>query len=409
MNRRKLSLPNCFFVAILLLAVSPVVLAYHGEVSIDLKGLLNAAWTQNGSALVFEQKKEALTNKLALSNQFFPSSAQMSGSFSSDGPFKNDGRREYGLSIGSAIWLPGQRKVLGAEVEAEIELLLAEEIFQRWQLTGKVREHYWNVMLARNELRLATRKLKISQKLVANVSQRVKAGELAEIDLLLSMQKSLTAESEQLSAKQRLARAQLLFNGLTGLDAPEDWLSEVEQNIPLEEHPLLVSLSKQLKLSRVNFEKIRRYKRKSPRVALGLARERDDRDADYINSLGIQVTLPFENRVLNKSKFTAAQVVKTTIEADYFQKKHKLTKSIELAQLKVTHAKKTFETFERLKSLAVKHLKLMQRAFNIGEVGLRELLLVQNDSDQAVDSSARQRVEVARAISQLNQEQGAFP
>jgi hypothetical protein len=69
MNRKKLSLLNYFFVSILLLAVSPVVPAYHGEVSIDLKGLLNAAWTQNGSALVFECKKEVLTNKLALSNQ----------------------------------------------------------------------------------------------------------------------------------------------------------------------------------------------------------------------------------------------------------------------------------------------------------------------------------------------------
>lgn len=409
MKRIKLSVRNLFFVCTLLFTASPSVFAYHGIASIDLKGLLDAAWKQSGVAPVFERRKEALVDKSELSRQLFPSSGEVGASFNSDKPFKNEGREEYSLRIETPIWLPGQRGALSSKVAAEMDLLLANELYQRWQLAGQVRALYWQVMITRNNLKLAERKLQISQKLVSNVNKRVQAGELAEIDLLLSKQKALTAESGLLSAKQKLARAQLIFNGLTGVDAPEDWLSEEEKVVELESHPLLLSISKQLRLNQANIEKIRSNKRRPPRLGIGFSREREDRDEGYQNSVGLAFTLPFENKALNKSRFGQSQAAKRATESRYFQEKHQLTKRIELARLAVIQAQKSFEIYERLKVLAVQHFKLMGNAFDIGEVGLRELLLVQNESNQAVENSARQRVEVARTISKLNQELGALP
>ncbi|RLA16495.1 MAG: hypothetical protein DRQ61_03740 [Gammaproteobacteria bacterium] len=408
MKLNKFSVLNGLFISTSLLIISPSILAYHGVASIDLKGLLDAAWMQSGAASVFEQRKQALVDKSEISRQFFPSSAEVGASFDSDELFKDEGKREYALQIETPIWLPGQQKALSSEVGAEMSLLVAEEVAQRWQLAGLVREDYWAVMIARNDVKLAARKLEISEKLVANVNKRVQAGELAEIDLLLSKQKKLATESELLSANQLLAKAQLVFNGLAGRDAPEDWLSETEQSIPLEDHPMLVFISKQLTLNQAGIEKIRSKKREAPRLGLGLKRERDYREEDYQNSVGIEFILPLENNVINKSDFAHSQAEKAAIEARYFREKYKLEKSIELAKLAVIHAEKSYEIAERLKVLAVKHFRLMQNAFNIGEVGLRELLLVQNDSDRAVESSAQQKVEVASAISRFNQEQGAL-
>ncbi|GEM_PF-3828849 len=409
MKIKKLSVPNLFFTLLLLLVSSTSSYAYHGVASIDLKELLDAAWRQSGAAPVYERSKEALIDKSKLSQQLFPSAAQVGGSFNSDEPFKDEGRREYELNIASPIWLPRQRKAMSSEVAAEMGLLSAKEVLQRWQLAGQLRDLYWQVMVARNDIKLAERKLQISQKLVSNVNKRVQAGELAEIDLLLSKQKKLTAESGLLSAKQSLARAQLLFNGLTGKEAPEDWLSEEEQKIEIESHPVLVTLSKRLILNQAKSEKIKSKKRKAPSVGIGIRRERDDRNEDYQDSVGLQFVLPFENQVLNKSQLSQNLVAKSEIESRYFKEKYQLAKKIELARLAVKQAKKSFEIYERLKVLAVQHFRLMRNAFDIGEVGLRELLLVQNESDQAVESSARQRVEVARTISKLNQEQGALP
>lgn len=392
-----------------LLVISTSAAAYHGVASIDLNGLLDAAWAHSRAALVFEQRKQSLINKSALSRQLFPSAAEVGGAFDSDAPFKNEGKKEYELRIETAIWLPGQQKALNLESDAEMGLLLANERFQRWKLAGKVREHYWNVMVARNNLKLAERKRQISDKLVSNVRKRVKAGELAEIDLLLSEQKNLAAESKFLFATQAFSKAQLLFNGLTGMDAPEDWLSETERQIQLEEHPLLVFIAEQLELSRANMIKIRSQKRAAPNIGLGFKRERDDRNEHYQNSIGFEFNLPLENKTINKSAFSNASTEKISIEVRYYLEKQNVAKLIEVAEQAVNHAKKSNVISERLKRLAVKHFKLMQSAFNVGEVGLRELLLVQNDSDQAVESSAQQRVEVARAISRLNQEQGGLP
>lgn len=392
-----------------LLTVSTSGDAYHGVASIDLRGLLDAAWAQSRAASVFEQRKQSLMDKSAISKQLFPSSAEVGGAFDSDAPFKNEGKREYELRIETPVWLPGQRSALALEGGAEMSLLLADERFLRWQLAGKVRELYWSVMVARNDLKLAERKQQFSEKLVSNVLKRVTAGELAEIDLLLSKQKNLAAESEFLSATQSLSKSQLLFNGLTGMDAPEDWLSETEQSVQLEAHPLLISIAEQLELSRAHLVKIRNQKREAPRIGLGLRRERDDRDEHYQNSVGIEFSLPLENKTVNKSVFSNASAERISIEVRYYLEKQKLTKSIQIAEQAVSHAKKSHEIAERLKKLAVQHHNLMVSAFNVGEVGLRELLLVQNDSDRAVESSARQRVEVARAISRFNQEQGSLP
>jgi cobalt-zinc-cadmium efflux system outer membrane protein len=409
MKITKLSVRNLFFVCALLFTATSSVFAYHGVASIDLKGLLDAAWTQSGMPPVFERRKEALIDKSELSRQLFPSSGKVSASFDSDEPFKNKGDREYKLRIQTPIWLPGQRGALSSKVAAEMDFLMANELFQRWQLAGQVRALYWQVMIARNNIKLAERKLQISKKLVWNVNKRVQAGELAEIDLLLSKQKELAAESELLSAEQKLARARLIFNGLTGVDTPEDWLSEAEKVVELESHPLLVSISRQLTLNQANIEEIRSNKRSAPSVGIGFSRGRDDRDEGYEDSVGLSFTLPLENKVLNKSNFGQAQAEKRATESRYFQEKHQLTKRIELARLAVIQAKKSFEIYERLKLLAVQHFKLMSNAFDIGEVGLRALLLVQSESDQAVENSARQRVEVARTISKLNQELGALP
>lgn len=409
MKKGKFSALMSRFMFVALLSASPNGFTYHGVASIDLKGLLDVAWVQNGSAALFERKKEALIDKSELAKQFFPGSAQLGISLDSDAPFKDEGRREYGLRLQTPVWLPGQRQALSREVGAEVNLLLAEERFQRWRLAGQLRTLYWEVMVARNDLKLAERKREVSEKLVINVSKRVQAGELAEIDLLLSKQKKLAAESELLLAKQSLAKSQLVFNGLAGKDAPEDWLSEEAQSLPIESHPSLSLILRQLTLSQAKLEKLRAGKRAAPRFGLGVRREREDRDEGYQNMVGLDFTLPFENAVVNKSRFAEALALKSAIESRYIKEKQQRVKSIELAKLAVIHAKKSYEIYERLKQLAVEHFILMRNAFNIGEVGLRELLLVQSESDLAVESSARQKVEVARTISMLNQEQGAFP
>jgi len=323
---------------------------------------------------------------------------------------RDQGARELSAGIALPLWLPGEQGRQGAIVSAERDQYDAALAAAKLKLAGEVRDAYWQVRLTENELALARRKVEEAAVLAADVERRVKAGDLARVDLNQTQAAERLALAALAEAEIKTFRARQGFNVLTGLSMlPRGEETLATQAVSLDDHPLLAPLQRAVATTQAKLNLVTQNLRNNPELELGLRRERGLFDEPYAHSVEVRFRLPFATDARNKPRIAAANGEMIEAHAAYNLERARVAAETEAARRELGQARTIVQLTQARFALAADTQRLLAKAFALGELDLVSRLRAENERFEAELNFTRAVLDASRAISRLNQVQGLLP
>ena len=390
---------------IFLLLLSPPLLAAG-----TLREAIERAWERQPAAQAKPARVEEFTAKQEAARAAFPEPPSLRLGNRNDRLNRNEGVREWEAEIALPLWLPGERDRQSAIVNAERDQYDTGLTAAKLKIAGEVRDAYWQARLAENELALARRKVQEAVVLAADVERRVKAGDLARVDLNHAQAAERLARAALAEAEIKAFRAMQGFSVLTGLSVlPSGEEPPHAQATLLDDHPLLAPLQRAVATHQAKLNQATQNLRNNPELELGVRRERNTFDDAYANSLQLRLRLPFATDARNKPRIAAANAELIEAHTVYSLERAKVAAEAESARRELEQARTVSGLTEARFTLAADTQRLLARAFTLGELDLIARLRAENERFEAELQFTRAKLEAARAISRLNQALGVLP
>lgn len=371
---------------------------------------LESAWQRSPQARALLAGDEEAAARRAAAESLTPSPAALSVSQRGDQFNADRGQREWELELGIPLWVPGERgarQQLAATAATENHAALAA---LRLALAGELRIALWNWRLARAEAQLAQERVGSAIALERSVQRRVAAGDLARVDFNLARNETLAAQSALLERHTRVAETLRDWRALAGdAAAPEDEEEAATEPPPLAEHPALKAAQLASELAQARLGVVRETPRDNPELALFTRSERGSIDAAYVNSIGVRLRLPLASEARNRPLLASANRELIRAESEMAQVQRRLALDIERARLNLADARSLLALAASQDQLARENLALLQKAFELGETSLFNLLKTRATHLESALTLALRRIGVAQAQARLNQALGVLP
>ncbi len=384
--------------------------AHAGNAPQDLRAALEKVWARNPQARVLDARQAEVEAQRTAANSLFPNAPALDLSAASDRLLSDEGQRSVGADLEMPLWLPGQRTARNSQVNASQLNLRGDGQALRWHLAGELREAMWAVALAESEEKLAQQRAQAAQVLQEDVARRKTAGDLAQTDLNLAQNEALAAQGALLGAQSRFVQARLAYTALVGepgLPAePEETLQPISS---LDHHPRLEAARSAIELAQAQLGVVRASRRDNPELGVGVQRSRETAGAADIDSLNITLRLPFATQARNQPLMASAQTALTQALSDYDQARRELELQIAQAEQSYQTTQETLALAERQHSVTAENLALTQKAFDLGELSLLNLLQVRANTLAAAQNAAQQRIALSLSKARLNQARGILP
>ena len=376
----------------------------------SLKDAVEGAWSRQPAAKTTGAREDEFAAKRNAAAALFPEPPSVNLGYRTDQANLNAGVRELEGMVSLPMWTPATRGAAQALAKAESEQFGSTLRFQRWRLAGEVREAYWQARLVATEQELAQRKVSEAVALAADVERRLKAGDLARVDLNQARAADQLARAVLADTSARAYRAAQTFYVLTGmklLPAVAEPVSTAPRD--LETHPQLDAGGRAAATARAKLGQATTATRDPPEIEVGMRRERSAFGESYANSIIVGIKVPFGTDARNQPRITVANAELIEAQATLTLDRQKLVADINAAEVELEQAREIEQfTAERFR-LAADTQALYAKAFALGEVDLPYRLRAENERFDAELALTRARIEAGRAISRLNQALGVFP
>lgn len=382
----------------------------HDGAPISISSGVDHAWQISQNQQLSDQRLIAIQASQSANQSWFPSSPELSGRYLSDRLSEDDGRAEVEVEVEFPLWLPGQKTAIAATLNGRHTLQQASVEAAKLELAGVVRGLYWDLILKRNSLQSAQSRSLAAQRIAEDVQRRIDIGILAETDLLLARAELLSTQAEQLSAQQELYVAERSYLARIGYQQIGHWAMERQgQSRTVDQHPLLQQAVAQLQAARLEVKRMQVEDREHSRLSVGWSNERDDRESPShsLVQIGFRVPLGKNRKKSSELAEAAADLLETEVQLSAL--KRELEANTVIALTALNSARLHQRSAQLREQTNNQRKKLDVAAFNAGELGLQAMLASRNQVDQARQNLQQRQIEVARAVSTLNQALGYLP
>lgn len=391
-------------------AIAIVLLSFCIPLSAQtLRDAVEQAWQRQPAAQAREARAAEVAEKRAAASALVPEPPALSIGHRSDRFNRNLGRREWEAELDIPLWLPGESSRQLGVVEAEQAALEARLAAAKWKLAGEVRDAYWDARVAALELALARRKVEEASLLAGDVERRVKAGELARVDLNQARAAEQAARASLAEAEARAFRAQQALTVLTGLGQIAQTAESEAQAPALDAHPQIAGLQRSVALAQAKLIQATQNRRDAPELTLGVTREHGEFSEAFSTTLNMRIRIPFATESRNRPRIASANLELVEVQAEYGFERRRLEAEIERARRELEQARSVERFGETRFRLAEDTQRLYAKAFALGELDFPARLRSENERFEAELAHARARLEASRAVSRLNQAQGTLP
>ncbi len=322
-----------------------------------------------------------------------------------------DGLTEWEGGVQMPLWLLGQKQARKALADQAGMGLQALEHALRLEVAGQVRERLWDVALMENDLTLTEQQWRAAQALEQDVRKRMTAGELAKVDLLLVQDETLRRQAQYLRAHTELKHALHRYEVLTGVEALPAVRNETPstQTAVTDDHPLLADGQSRVAQAVAETQLAREERRGNPLLTLGARREQSTLRSAGNDSVGIALTLPLHSTAHAGPRLAASVVAQSEAQSVRDALKRELDLALDEAEHALALARAEFDLAVEQNRLAQENLRLMKKAFAIGEIDLVALLRVQTLAFAAERGEQQLGLQLQRDIARYNQAAGEIP
>lgn len=373
-----------------------------------LREVLDMAWERAAQGRIAESRGLMAEASHASARSWFPDAPSVEFSHRDDRLNENLGLREREVDLNLPLWLPGQRAARRHLAEKETMDSQAAIADARLALAGKLRELVWSYAAARAEAELANERLETARRLEADVARRVKAGDLARTDLLMAREETLAASNAMSEARTRERQAQIRYRALTGLDSLP---GGIEEEVARADRPHPRQLMAEAATGRARAELVlmRESRRDAPELIIGWQQSRDAQSQPDNNSLRLGLRLPFATDGRNAPRMAQASAGLIQAEAEGRRILNEIEADQREAEALLENAEATNSTAGERVAAATERLRLLQKAFDLGEQSLSELMRARGNASQARLEAASAQVAIAAAKARVNQSRGVLP
>ncbi|MBL1321225.1 MAG: TolC family protein [Methylophaga sp.] len=327
----------------------------------------------------------------------------------------SDGLQEWEASVDVPLWLSGQKQT---QLQLSDKLLAELPAYQqqiRLEASQIVRELIWHIIRTNNATQQAYQVWQTAKKLERDVIARVKAGELAGTEQLLANTNVIEMHSQYVLAQAELEHALTSYRRYTGEQTlPKEFEESLTINVATNEqhhsttevmpgHPSLKMWDQRIDTLRAKQEIAHFDRAVNPVVSVGVRSERGDRTEKFNNSIGVGISLAFDDTVYRKPavadaarELANAEMARLQLERDLnitvFTQLHDL--ETKRQQLKLVIEQDT---------TTKQYLALQQRAFDLGEIDLVSLLRTQALANESHNRKLAIEIEIKYLIATVNQ------
>lgn len=363
-----------------------------------------------------QQRRIDANNELA--NSLFADVSSVNVIHKNDVVATDDGFQEWEAFVEMPLWLAGQKQsqlMLSEKMAAEIP---AYQQQIRLEASAKVRELIWNVMLAKTATEQAHQSWQTAQKLHQDVAARVKAGELAGTERLLASTHELDIQSQYLLAEAELEHALKSYYRFTGERAlPQTYEESLGENNDFSQqhhslamidpqHPSLVIIDQKINTLRSQQDVAGFDGAVNPNLSLGMQSGRGERGEHFNNSVTLGISFALDDKVYRQP--AVAEAAKALADAEisrqHLERELNIVLSSNLHDLETKQQQ--LELINAQDKETQQYFKLQQRAFELGEIDLVNVLRSQSIANDVHNRKQLLQVEIKQLIAQINQALG---
>jgi len=368
-----------------------------------------AAGREPGAAVVDARLQEAVALR-GDAGQLFAGAPALAAAYVTDGLGSDDGYRKADSLLELPLWWPGQR-VGRRDVATAAENAAAHAATgHTLEVAGWVRQAVAELALADNRLELAEAEWRAEEALAAQIERGVALREFAQRDLLLARSASLDHRLRYLEALEASRHRAETYVQLTGLSSwPEDWREPPALRRDLGEHPLLLVAEQEAERAEAELARATSDRWGHPVLALGSEHERALRSLDYGNRLVVGIRIPLGWHKDARGEVAAAHRAAAAARRDSGRLERALREELAHAEHRLTLSHERVSTAREQSRMASEHLRLTQRAFELGETDLGTLLRARARANAAERTSHEAGILQQFSAAQLNQALGFVP
>ncbi|WP_237288491.1 TolC family protein [Variovorax sp. PAMC 28711] len=385
-----------------------------------LKQAFDAAWSRQPEAIALALRRDAALAQQQAAQAWTPEPLALTLSNKTDRFQRDMGARELEVGVAIPLWLPGERARSGALADAETRGVESRALAAQLRTAGVLREAWWQRQRAQVELDVARDQLANARALAADVTRRMKAGDLARADQHQADGAVAAAESAEARGVAALAAAsgqlRIASGGIaTVAGGAASTTSEPEPSgaaattLEPSMHPALAALQDRAAVAESAAALGTVRSRANPELTLATTRERDVRGERYDPSITLALRIPFGAGSRHAARTATAQAEATELQAELALEQERIGAEQATSGQRVVSARAQLAAAERRAALAQASLGFFDKSFRLGETDLPTRLRIEAEATEARRQAASARIEVAAAISQWRQALGLLP
>lgn len=283
----------------------------------------------------------------------------------------------------------------------------------QWHETSRsLMQDWFNALRESSSLMQLRQQVEIAEQFAAIASKRVKAGDVARLEQLaaeteLQRVRALLQQAEQ---REELAQQQLqmIYPGLplpaaselptpkniseTDALSAEHWLHKI-----LDDNHELELAQAEAAYVALQAARIEQDKMPDPTIGIRSSRERNGQE----RIMGLSISIPFPGAARQSERLAA--MTKSQIANEKMQ--HTQMKVRMMAQKAITDAQRCFsswQTLDRLSQQSQQQANLMQKAYQLGEVGISETLTARKNASDATLAANNAQIDALAAYARLH-------
>lgn len=387
---------------------------HAAPISFSLRAALEAAWALHPASRAAANRTAEWEARERAAQSWFFGAPTVGVAHRTDALNGDAGLREYEAEVAVPLWSPGVRSATQAQVKAEVSAWTWQQNTERLKLAGEVREAAAQVALARAERDAAVRKHQEATELADDVERRVKAGDTARVDALQARASAQQAQGLLAQSEAALQRALGQWRALTGqtpvahLDEPATATRKPGTTEP-PEHPAVQAAHAQVHSAQARLALAEADRSDPMELGMGVTRERAAAGANLESSIRFAVRIPLGGDTRNAAKLAAARAELDAAQAQADAVARQVQAEVATAQAGLDAARRQEVLAAQRATLSMQMQALVAKSYQLGESDLPTRMRADNEKLDADLSLARARIELQRALSQLNQSLGMFP
>lgn len=331
--------------------------------------------------------------------------------YQDDLPGDDIGSREIETELELPLWNWGQRSAGQAVAEQAYLAANKQSSMIKLKVAGLVRNALWDMQLESLRYQQAKVTLSISEKLLSKIKRRVELGDLPRADLLLAQTDQLQKRSLLIQAEAEMMHVRKSYMSLTQLsEIPADFKEQQSSLLEInQDHPSLAALNAAVQRKQAEVDWVKSAGSGQNSFILGGKNEKDDKNGDDIESMSVEVSIPFGGSAHLAPEIAAANLKLTEVLAQRAHLFRQLEKQYHEARhaLEVIRAELTIA--DELKQIAQEHLKITNLSFSAGEINLMDLLKIQARTNNAIAHANEHEIMLQKNIALYNQSVGVLP